>query len=57
MLLFKSFAVLVELVKKPAAVVKSEQLFFYPGARSSVMSVTQPAEVSSCASPVQATRM
>ena len=50
-----SFAVPVEPVKKPAAVVTSEQSFFYPGASSILMSVTQPAEVFTGASPVQAT--
>ena len=55
MLLAKSFAVPVELVKKPAAMVTSEQPFFDPRAGSSLMSVTQPAEVSTGASHVQAT--
>ena len=55
MMLSKSFAVPVEPVKKPAAVVTSEQPFFYPGAGSSMMSVTKPAEVCTGASPVQAT--
>ena len=55
-LLSKSFAVPVEPVKKPAAVVTSEQPFFDPGASSSMMPVTQPAEAFTGASPVQATR-
>ena len=54
MLLSKSFGVPVEPVKKPAAVVTSELPFFDPGARSSML-VTQPAEVVTSASPVQAT--
>ena len=52
MLLAKSFAVPVELVKKPAAVVTNEQPFFDPGAGSSMMSVTQQFEVFNGASPV-----
>ena len=52
MLLAKSFAVPVEPVKKPTAVVTSEQPFFDPGAGTSIMSVTQPAEVFTSASPV-----
>ena len=55
MLLVKSFAVPVEPVKKPAAVVTSGQPFFNPGAGSSMMLVTQPAEVFTGTSPVQAT--
>ena len=54
MLLAKSFPVPVELVKKPTAVVTSDQPFFYPGPGPS-MSVPQPAEVFSSASSVQAT--
>ena len=42
-------------MKKPAAVVTSGQAFFDPGASSSTVSVTQPAEVYTGASPVQAT--
>ena len=45
----------MELVKKPAAVVTSEQPFFDLGADSSMMLVTQSAEVSTGPSPVQAT--
>ena len=52
MLLAKSFAVPVEPVKKPDAVVTSDQPFFDPGASTTMMSVTQPA---TGASPVQAT--
>ena len=55
MLLSKSFAVPVEPVKKPTAVVTHDQPFFHPGASTSMMSVTQPAEVFTGASPVQAT--
>ena len=55
MLLAKSFAVPVELVKKPAAVVTSAQPFFDSGAGSSTMLVTQPAEVFTGASLVLAT--
>ena len=56
MLLSKSFAVMVESVNKPAAVVTSEQPFFDPGDGSSVMSVTQPDDGFPIASPVQAAR-
>ena len=45
----------MESVKKPAAVVTSEQPFLDPGASSSLMSVTQPTEVFTGASPVQVT--
>ena len=53
-LLSKSFAEPVELVKKPAAVVTNEQPFFDPGVGSCMILVTQPAEVFTGASPVQA---
>ena len=43
-------------MKKPAAVVASEQPFFDPGGGCSMMPVTQPAEVFTGASPVQAIR-
>ena len=56
MLLSKLSAVLLEPVKKPAAVVTSKQPSFDPGVGSSMMSVTQPAKVSTGVSPVQATR-
>ena len=39
-LIAKSFVVLVEPVKKPAAVVTTDQPFFDPGAGTSMMSVT-----------------
>ena len=55
MLQAKYFAVPVEQVKKPAAVVTSEQPFFDPGTGCSMMSVTQPAEGFTGASLVQAT--
>ena len=56
MLLAKSFAVLVEPVKKPTAVVTSDQPFFDPGAGTSMLSVTQPDEVITGASLFQTTR-
>ena len=43
-------------MKKPTAVVTSDQPFFDPGTGSSMMSVSQPAEVFTGVSPVQATR-
>ena len=51
MLIAKSFAVPVEPVKKPTAVVTSDQPFFDPGESSRKMSVTQPTDVFSSASP------
>ena len=55
MLLAKSLTVPVELVQKPADVVTSERPFFQPEAGTSKMSVTQPTEDLTGASPVQAT--
>ena len=45
MLLSKSFAVLVEPVKKPSSVVTSDQPFFDPGVSTSVMSSCLVTEV------------
>ena len=55
MLFAKSFTVPVELVQKPADVVTSDLPFFDPGAGTSKMWGTQPTEVFTSNSPVQAT--
>ena len=58
MLLAESFTVPVKPVQKPAKVVTNEKPFFQPKADTSKMStgaVTQPVEVFTSASPVQAT--
>ena len=54
MLLAKSLAVPLEPVKKPTAVVTSDQPFFDPGAGTSMMSVSQPTELITGAIPLQA---